>query len=224
VYANTLADLDPTATALTVSKTFYQIPLPAPGSTNTNVDPLFVSPATRDWRLQSPSPAMGYANQAIVVGPGALDAWAGPRVTGALDAGAFEVGPHAPPGARLVLSSSTMAHGGGGLAFHVQYPPASAGALSMVVAQLGAPSGSFPAFGAVIPLAYTPALLFVATDPNSVNTMAGIGADGVVGGALLWAGKLSPSVQNQIVSLCAVALNFTPAITAVSNVASFTIL
>ena len=224
VCANTLADLDPLATAMTVNNTFHQIPPPAPASTNTNADPLFVSPAARDWRLQTGTPASGYANQAMVIAPGSLDAWGGQRVVGALDAGAFELGAHAPPGARLLLSSSTMAHGGGGLAFHVQYPSTSAGALSIVLAQLGAPSGSFPAFGAVIPLAYTQSLLFVATDVNSVNTMTGIGPEGVVGGALLWAGMLPPSVQNQVVSLCAVALNFTPAITSVSNVASFTIL
>jgi hypothetical protein len=224
VCANTLADLDSLATAMTVNNTIHQIPPPAPASTNTNADPLFVSPAARDWRLQSGTPASGYANQAMVIAPGSLDAWGGQRVVGGLDAGAFEVGAHAPPGARLLLSSSTMSNGGGGLAFHVRYPSTSAGALSIVLAQLGAPSGSFPAFGAVIPLAYTQSLLFVATDVNSVNTMTGIGPEGVVGGALLWAGRLPPSVQNQVVSLCAVALNFTPAITSVSNVASFTIL
>ncbi|HEX5052455.1 MAG TPA: right-handed parallel beta-helix repeat-containing protein [Planctomycetota bacterium] len=224
VHGNSLEDLQQTATALTVRNTFHQIPPPAPGSTNTSADPLFVSAAAKDWRLQSSSPAIGYANQAIAIPAGGLDAFSGPRVVGALDSGAFEVGPHAAPTARLLLSTATMLHGGAGLAFQVRYPVTTAGMLSILLLQLGPPGGSFPVFGGVIPLAPTPALMTAANDPNSVGTIAVIDSDGLVAGALLWAGRLPTSLQNQIVSLCAVAFDLTPHIGAVSNVATFTVL
>ncbi len=223
---NALEDLEQTATAMTVTNTFQLIPPPAGGSSNTAADPLFVSVAARDWRLQAGSPAIGHGNPAITIAPGEVDAFAGPRLVGSLDAGCHEVGPHvAPTDGRMVLSSATMANGGGGLAFHLQYPiPAASGTFSVVVAEFGPPSGTFSIFGGLIPLAPTPALLAVVQDPNSINTLAIVDPEGVVGGALLWAGVLSPSVQNQVVSLCGVAIDGNLAIRAVTNAASFTIL
>ncbi|MEO6596778.1 MAG: hypothetical protein ABIP94_18685, partial [Planctomycetota bacterium] len=156
--------------------------------------------------------------------PGARDAYGGPRVVGALDAGAYEVGPHPPEPARLSLSSATMSHGGGGLAFQARYPLTTAGTLSILLMEVGPPSGSFSAFGAVIPLGFTPSLLLAAQDTSSVGTVAVIDAEGLASGALLFAGRIPISVPNQEVSLCAVALDFTPLIRAVTNVATFTIL
>ncbi|MBX3461987.1 MAG: right-handed parallel beta-helix repeat-containing protein [Planctomycetes bacterium] len=219
---NALEDLQQTATALTVRHTFHQVPPPAAGSTNSAADPLFVAPAARDWRLQAGSPAIGFANPALTVPPGAVDAFGGPRQVGALDAGAYEVGPHLPPTAgRLWLSGPSMPNGGGGLAFHVQYPtPAAIGTISLLLAEFGPPSGSFAVFGGVIPLGPTPALLAIAQFPDTIGF---VGADGATAGVLPWGGTLPPSVQNQVVSLCGAAIDLSLAVQAVSDVASFVI-
>lgn len=224
VWGNAIEDLPGTASAMTVRNTFQLNPPPsAPG--NTSADPRFVAPAQRDWRLQATSPAIGYAHPAIGVTPGAVDAYAGPRVNGPLDAGAHEAGPRlAVPEARLTLASATMAHLGSGLAFEVQYLPSAVGMLSILCLQVGPPSASFPAFGAVIPIASTPALLLAAADAGSVNTFTVVPPGGLVQGAILWGGEIPASFVNVPVSLCAVALDGTPLVRAVSNVAVFTIL
>jgi len=224
VYDNVLEDVHQIATALTVRHTFHRLPAPAAGSSNTNADPQFVSPAARDWRLQPTSPAVGFADPALSATVGPLDAFAGPRVVGALDAGAHEVGPPPAPPVRLTLSSATMPRGGGGLAFRAEYPGAAAGSLSILLLEFGPASGSFPIFGGTIPLAPTASLLLAANDRDSFGTVAAVHADGTATGALLWAGRLSPSIQNQVVSLCAVALDPTLFVRAVSDVATFTIL
>jgi len=223
VHGNLLQDFHPN-TALTVRNTFHLNPTPAAGSSNTNLNPFFAAPSLRDWRLQPTSPAIGYANaQTVVVAPGATDAFGGPRVVGALDAGAFEVGPHPAEPARLVLSSATMPNGGGGLAFHARHPASAAGGLALLLLEIGPPSGSFQVLGGTIPLGLTPGLFVATGDSLSVNTIAPVAADGTVDGALLWGGRLVPSVQNQGISLCSVVLDATPAIASVTNVATFTI-
>ncbi|HLQ37523.1 MAG TPA: right-handed parallel beta-helix repeat-containing protein, partial [Planctomycetota bacterium] len=223
VWGNLVEDVRPSASGLTVRNTFQLLP-PASGAGNTSADPMFVAPPLHDWRLQPGSPAIGYASGAIAIAPGALDAYDGPRASGPVDAGAYEVGPRLPVAdANLSLVSSTMAHGGGALAFQVQYLPSASGMLSILCLQLGPPSGSFSAFGAVIPLAPTPLLLAAAIDAGSVGTLAVVPPGGLVAGALLWGGRIPASLVNAPVSLCAVALDGTPLIRAVSNVAIFAI-
>lgn len=222
VRGNLLEDIHP-AVSLTVRNTFHQNPPPAAGSSNTTADPQFVSPSTRDWRIQATSPAIGYANAQVAVPPGSIDAFRGARVVGALDAGAYEIGPHPTDDVSLTLSSTTMLHGGGGLAFHARHPASTAGSLALLLLEIGPPSGSFSVFGGTIPLAFTPALFVATNDPANVNTITTVAADGTVDGALLWGGRILPSVQNQTISLCSVALDLTPAVRSVTNVATFTI-
>lgn len=222
---NVLEDLQQNATAMTVRNTFHKVPGPAAGSTNTSADPQFVSAVTGDWRLQPSSPAVGYANPALTVVADALDAYAGPRTVGARDAGAYEVGPHPSSGiGRLLLSSPTMPNGGGGIGFQVQFPPIVAGSWCLLLLEVGPPSGSFPLLGGTVPLGLTPAVLLAANDTDSLGTVTTVAGDGIVSGALLWGGRIPPAYQNQAISLCAVAIDATPMVRAVSNVATFAIL
>jgi hypothetical protein len=226
VRGNLLEDLHQAATATTVQRSFFAIPVPAPGNPqgNSAADPQFVAAGAGDYRLQPTSPALGAASTALTVQPADLDAWGGPRRIDGTDGGAYEVGPHAPATAtRLELSSTTMTNGGGGLAYAVRYPPSGAGLLSVLLLQFGPATGPSPLLGGTIPLGQSPYLLIAAVDSGSTGMVGIVPGDGALTGCLLWAGRVPTSLHNQLVSLCTAAVDGGLVLRAVSNVATFTI-
>jgi hypothetical protein len=116
-----------------------------------------------------------------------------------------------------------MANGGGGLAFQARFSPQVTGLLSVLLLQLGAPAGPSAAFGATLPISTSPELVLAASDPLSAGTAGLIPPGGIVNGALLWGGRLSGNISNQVVSVCAVAFDWSGTIREVSNAGTFTI-
>jgi hypothetical protein len=200
VWDNSLADYATAAAGEVVPRnSFFRVPAPNGGG-NRNDDPQLVAASSGDYRLRSSSPARDAGSGAIVFAGNATDAFGQPRIAGArVDCGAYEV--HGSP-QQFVLSSNRMPVGGGALGFHLLYPSSDAGALSLVLSQIGPPSGSFPFLGATIPLALTPYVLLIATDPVSVNTIATVPPSGAVTGRLDWTGRLPVSLQGLTMSLC----------------------
>jgi len=224
VWGNALEDLHRIATATTIRDTIHATPPPNAANGNTAADPRFVAAPSGDWRLQAGSPAIDSGNQGLNLPSGAVDAFDGPRRVGALDRGAYEFGPHVPDDStKLILTRSTMAPGGGGLSLRCRYPSAAVGGYSVLLMQVGPPSGSFQAFGATVPLAPTSFLMFAASDGRSIGTIAVVPQDGIVRASLLWAGLVPPQLLGTSFSLCAVALDATPRIRAVSNPVTFSV-
>lgn len=195
---------------------FFRVPAPS-GNNNRSDDPQLIDANVGDYRLRASSPARDSGNQAISFPGGAVDAYGQPRVVGGrVDCGAYEF-----PATqqRLTLSNNRMPRGGGEVPFHILYPPADAGAFSILLCEFGPPSGSFVLFGATVPLGLTPFVLFVATDPINVGALAVVPASGAVNGRIQWTGRVPPALANLTISLCAVSL--AGVTRTVSNVATF---
>jgi parallel beta-helix repeat protein len=224
VWGNLLEDLQTAATATTIRYTLHVTPPPDTALGNSAANPRFVDAASGDWRISAGSPAIDTGNPANPPPPDALDAFLGPRAVGAFDRGAYEFGPHSPPGGALLsLARDSMSPGGGGLTFRCRYPASNAGMLSLLLLQLGPPSGSFQALGATVPLSPSPLLLFATQDGRSLGTVAAVPPGGLVEGVLLWAGIVPAQLTNASFSLCAVALDGAPLIRSVSNPVTFTV-
>jgi hypothetical protein len=195
---------------------FFVRPEPAGGG-NRRDDPRLVDPFARDYRLRPGSPAIDAGSAGLTFPAGARDAWDQPRIAGArVDCGAFEAQAAQPV---LQLSASRMPPGGGELAFHLLYPLADAGAVSVLLCEVGRASGSFPLLGAIVPLGLTPNLLLLATDPANPGALAFVPPSGAVNGRIGWTGRLPPSLPPFTMSLCAVSI--AGVTRTVTNVATF---
>jgi nitrous oxidase accessory protein NosD len=201
---------------VTASYSLTQNP-PGTGS-NRSVDPRFVAPATRDYRLRPESPARDLGDP-LLPEPGTLDAYGGARLSGRIDVGAHEYG----AGARqLDFTPTTMPAGGGRVGFEIRYSAAEAGHASWLLMNLQGPGTPWSLFGVQFPLPVDEWMLasIGIGVPQHIGTLAIVPADGHVHGWIDYTGLVPRSLPPLTIHACALSIDQALQGRTVTNVAT----